>query len=221
MAGAGQIKVVVFDVGETLINEERMWLGWAAYLDVTMDALLEALDTTIKQRRHHWEALRSLHPNLDVRAAQADRLAKGETLIFDETDLYPDAIPTVSALRHLGYEVGIVGNQPARSETALGESGLQPDFVESSASWGVEKPNPEFFRRVLEHTDCAANEVAYVGDRLDNDVLPALVAGMVVVFLERGPWGRVHATWYEVGDADIHIKNLGELSAALDGYGSF
>lgn len=220
MSGDRQIKVVVFDVGETLINEKRMWLGWAAYLGVTMDTLLKALDTTIRERRHHWEALRSLHPDLDVRAAQADRLAKGEKLIFDETDLYPDAIPTVTALRQQGYEVGIVGNQPARSETALGESGLQPDFVASSASWGVEKPNPEFFRRVLEHTDRAANEVAYVGDRFDNDVLPARAAGMVGVFLERGPWGRVHATWDEAADADIHIKDLGELPAALEGYRS-
>lgn len=34
----------------------------------------------------------------------------------------------------------------------------------------------------------SAREVAYVGDRLDNDVLPAQEAGMVGIFLRRGPW---------------------------------
>ena len=28
------IKAVIFDVGETLIDESRVWRGWAAYLKV-------------------------------------------------------------------------------------------------------------------------------------------------------------------------------------------
>ncbi len=218
MSRKSRVKAVIFDVGETLINEERMWLGWAGYIGVSNDTLFKALDTAIRQRRHHWEALRSLRPGLDVKASLADRLAKGERMIFDKTDLYPDAIASISALRNRGYKVGIVGNQPARSEEALRECGLQPDFIASSASWGVEKPNPEFFRRVLQHAHFSARDIAYVGDRLDNDVLPARAVGMIGVFIERGPWGDVHATWPEATQADICIKDLGELPAILDGF---
>ena len=34
-------------------------------------------------------------------------------------------------------------------------------------------------------------EVAYVGDRVDNDVLPAAAAGLVAIHVRRGPWGRL------------------------------
>ena len=34
-------------------------------------------------------------------------------------------------------------------------------------------------------------DVAYVGDRVDNDVVPSSAAGMRAVWLRRGPWGIV------------------------------
>ncbi|WP_208116980.1 HAD family hydrolase [Paraburkholderia sediminicola] len=39
----------------------------------------------------------------------------------------------------------------------------------------------------------APSEIAYVGDRLDNDIEPALRAGMVPVFIRRGPWAHVQS----------------------------
>jgi FMN phosphatase YigB (HAD superfamily) len=62
---------------------------------------------------------------------------------------------------------------------------------------------------------CAANEVAYVGDRLDNDVLPAKQAGLLSVFIVRGPWGHIHARQPEAAQADLTIHALDELPAAL------
>ena len=50
-------------------------------------------------------------------------------------------------------------------------------MIGSSAGWGVAKPDPAFYARVVAETGCAASEVAYVGDRIDNDVLPARAAG--------------------------------------------
>jgi hypothetical protein len=38
---------------------------------------------------------------------------------------------------------------------------------------------------------------------------------MVSVFLQRGPWGRVHARRSEAALAEIRIKSLGELPEAL------
>jgi FMN phosphatase YigB (HAD superfamily) len=59
---------------------------------------------------------------------------------------------------------------------------LPLDFIGSSEKWGVEKPSPEFFGRIVQISGVRAGEIAYVGDRLDNDVLPAKAAGMVSVF---------------------------------------
>jgi FMN phosphatase YigB (HAD superfamily) len=66
--------------------------------------------------------------------------------------------------------------------------------VASSERWGVRKPSPEFFERVLELVGGEAGEVAYVGDRVDNDIVPALAAGMVAVHVRRGSWAHEHPT---------------------------
>ena len=39
-----------------------------------------------------------------------------------------------------------------------------------------------------------APDVMYVGDRVDNDVAPALAFGMAAVHIRRGPWGYLHET---------------------------
>ncbi|MGH9006167.1 MAG: HAD family hydrolase, partial [Acidimicrobiales bacterium] len=58
-------------------------------------------------------------------------------------------------------------------------------------------------------------QVAYVGDRLDNDVLPAKAAGMFAVFIRRGPWGHLHARRAEAACADVRIDSLAELITAI------
>jgi hypothetical protein len=50
-----------------------------------------------------------------------------------------------------------------------------------------------FFERIIAECKCAPGEIAHVGDRLDHDIRPALAAGMVAVFMQRGPWGYIHA----------------------------
>jgi len=54
-----------------------------------------------------------------------------------------------------------------------------------------------------------------VGDRLDNDVLPAMALGMVGVFVVRGPWGLVQRAWPEAAQADLTVDTLDGLSRLL------
>jgi FMN phosphatase YigB (HAD superfamily) len=68
---------------------------------------------------------------------------------------------------------------------------MDGDLVATSAGWGVAKPDPAFFARVIEELALPAREIAYVGDRVDNDILPAEAAGMRSVWLRRGPWGVI------------------------------
>ena len=89
--------------------------------------------------------------------------------------------------------MGLTGNQPSAMEAALVAAGVPADVVASSERWGVEKPAPEFFRRLLTESGVPAREVLHVGDRLDNDVLPALQAGLRAALIRRGPWGMLHA----------------------------
>ena len=53
-------------------------------------------------------------------------------------------------------------------------------------------------------------EIAYVGDRVDNDVVPALAAGMTAVHIRRGAWSH-----QEPPPQAIRIHSLDELPAVL------
>jgi FMN phosphatase YigB (HAD superfamily) len=109
----------------------------------------------------------------------------------------------------------IAGNQPIESEAALARLDLPADLIASSAGWGVSKPDPKFFAKVAEAADEPPDAIAYVGDRLDNDVLPTLAAGMTSVFVRRGPWGWMHAERPEMEQAHIRLDNLTDLPARL------
>ena len=75
----------------------------------------------------------------------------------------------------------------------------------------MRKPDPAFFGALVRLAGVDAAEVAYVGDRVDNDVLPALRAGLVAIHLRRGPWGFLQ----RAPEGTVTIDWLAELPAAL------
>jgi len=157
-------------------------------------------------------------PDFDVEREEAAREAAGLPNTFDQRDLYTDVRPCLEALRRTGYFIGISGNQPARADNLIRALDLPFDVLGTSAAWGVEKPAPAFFQRMVEAAGVSPAEIAYVGDRLDNDILPAREAGLVTVFLRRGPWAYVHATRPEIAQAHVRIESLAELPEALAQY---
>ena len=131
-------------------------------------------------------------------------------LTYERSDLYPDALPCLETLRARGFRVGLAGNQNETLE-AWTRASLPADVYGSSASWGVRKPDPAFFARLVAEAGTEPARIAYVGDRADNDVRPALAAGMVAVHLRRGPWGRLQST----PSGAIAIQSLAELPRLL------
>lgn len=116
-------------------------------------------------------------PGFDLERALRAQAGVGER--FDATDLYEDARPCVADLQARGPIVGVAGNQTRRGEQLLRGLRLPVDWIGTSAGWGVEKPSRVFSELVVAACGCRAPEVAYVGDRLDNDVAPAYRAGLV------------------------------------------
>jgi HAD superfamily hydrolase (TIGR01549 family) len=212
------IQAIFFDVGETLVDETRQWGEWADWLGVTRLTFFAALGAVIARGHHHRRVFEIVRPGIDLAHEQAARERAGQAYLIEPQDFYPDALPCLRQLRARGYRLGLAGNQPAATEVQLHAMGLPVDIVASSDGWGVEKPSPAFFERVVAAAGVPAHTIAYVGDRLDNDVLPALAAGMVAVFLRRGPWGYLHAGLPEAGRASVRIDTLAELPAALENY---
>lgn len=210
------LRAIYFDVGETLVDETRQWHLWADWLGVPRPDFLAALGEVIARGEHHRRVFDRFRPGLDLAQAMREREAAGQGYRIGPEDLYPDALPCLARLKALGLVVGIAGNQPEEAEAALTACGLAADRIASSARWGIEKPSPRFFARIIAEAGVAAGEIAYVGDRLDNDVIPAAEVGMAAIFLERGPWGTAHARFPEVVRAHARIRSLAELPGALE-----
>lgn len=206
------IRAVVLDIGETIISEARLWTRWAERLGVRPIDFFAVLGSIVERGGHHREVFEHFEPGFDVDAAMAAEPVLGS---FDADDLYPDARPCLARLREAGYRVGLAGNQPERAESALEAMDLPVDFIASSRRWGVAKPSPAFYEKVVDAADAEPDEVAYVGDRVDNDVIPAAEAGMVAVFIRRGPWGEVQTRHPDVEHAAVRIESLDELPTAL------
>lgn len=209
------IRAVFFDVGETLVNETRVWAAWADWLGISHLTLFAILGGVIERDEHHLRALELVQPGFDLAKEEDARAAAGLSNTIRPEDLYSDALPCLETLRAEGYWLGIAGNQGPRAEAVLRRLGLPINMVASSASWGAEKPSPEFFAKLVEAGGFPPHQIAYVGDRLDNDILPARAAGMVAVFLRRGPWGHLHARRPEATRAHIRIESLAQLPDAL------
>ncbi|HET8528051.1 MAG TPA: HAD family hydrolase [Gaiellaceae bacterium] len=176
--GGARLTAFAFDVGETLVDETGMWERAADACGVprfTLMGVLGGLAARGEQHGRVWEILGVERPHST----------------WTEDDFYPDALPCLEALRAAGRVVMAVGNTPAFVEDGL--RGLV-DHVGSSERWGVEKPSREFFARVVSELDRPAGEIAYVGDRVDNDVEPALAAGLTAIHIRRGPWGHLQET---------------------------
>lgn len=213
------IKAVVFDIGETIIDESRIWCRWAGRLNVPPFTLLALVGGMIAQDRPFYDAFQLVRPGIDIDAEAAAWAADepdGLRENFDADDLYPDARACLKALRDKGLTVVVAGNQPPQAGAALRRMDLGVDGVYTSAEWGVEKPAPEFFGRVVRVCGVPPQEICYVGDRLDNDVLAAAKAGMRTVLLRRGPWGYLHAARPQAAQADLVLDGLAGLPAALE-----
>ena len=198
------LTAVFFDVGETLIDEERWWRQLCLRVGLQPHVVWAALGVTIERGEGH----DALWGHLGI--ARPEGWWHGVSYELD--DFHPDAISCLETMRDLGLRIGIVGNQPEALERWATEAALPADVISSSASLGFSKPDPRFFEEVVRLAEAAEPaQVAYVGDRVDNDVLPALAAGLAAVHLRRGPWG-----YLQRAPAGIPaIESLDELSRAL------
>ena len=203
---------VCLDVGETLIDETRIWSLWADELGVPRLTFLAALGAVIERGGEHREVFPVFGADdWPLRMPSVERTYGGVAA----EDLYPDALRALDALRRAGYRTAIVANQPATREEELRRIGVEADVLAMSEALGVSKPDPAFYVRALElmgSPDPAS--VAYVGDRVDNDVLPAASAGLRAVWIRRGPWGVIQQLPAGVRPA-LEVETLDELAERI------
>src|SRR5687768_16616733 len=96
------LKAVFFDVGETLVDEERWWRELAKRAGLQPHVVWAALGVTVARGEEH----HALWGHLGIEKPAG----WWHDLTYELGDLYPHALSCLEALRALGLRVGIVGN---------------------------------------------------------------------------------------------------------------
>ncbi|AVI00249.1 HAD family hydrolase (plasmid) [Streptomyces sp. WAC00288] len=211
------IRAVVFDVGECLVDETREYGTWADWLDVPRHTFAAMFGAVIAQGRDYRDVFQEFQPGFDLYEQREARAAAGQPEHFGEDDLYPDVRPALAQLRADGLWLGIAGNQTVRAGEILRELFTDDvDLIGTSDDWGASKPDPEFFVRVAEVVPFENSEILYVGDRIDNDLRPAITAGMETALVHRGPWATIQ--WHTDEAKKLptfRVESLTELSGNI------
>ena len=206
---------VVLDVGETLVDETRVFRTWAEIFGLPEFTLMAVLGGSISNANDAdgWRRFFELIQHPDWQDSRPEFEERYGAMRPD--DLYPDALRAIDGLKARGYRVAITANQPARRHAELEALGVSVEAMGMSDAMGVFKPDPAFFARTLELLGSPSPaDVAYVGDRVDNDVGPSAAAGMRAIWIRRGPWGLLHED--RDGKAHLVVRSLDELVDRID-----
>jgi HAD superfamily hydrolase (TIGR01549 family) len=203
---------VVLDVGETIIDESRTWRAWADELGVPQLTFMSIFGAIVARGQGYGHITDYIAVDDWRRHHDAVEARLGG---FQPEDVYPDVLSSLAGLRTRGYRVAVIGNQPAERKPQLRALGVEAEIMAMSEEMGAMKPDPDFFALTLSLLgDPDPGRVAYVGDRIDNDVMPAAAAGMRAVWLRRGPWGIVPQ--HEPEQAALVVGSLSELVERID-----
>jgi len=206
----GELKVITFDVGNTLIFPEpsvgEVYARAAGRHGVTIDSAVvssrfasawraqQASRSGLVYGRTHGEArafwlavIRSCFADNPQLVALAPVLVDELYATFGRAAawrLAPEWGQVLQACRRRGLRIGLVSNWDIRLRGLLAEFGLLEvvDSVIISAEYGAEKPDPAIFRFALAELGCLPSEAVHVGDSWQEDVVGAQRAGLSAVW---------------------------------------
>lgn len=197
------IEWLFFDVGSTLVDEH------IAY-EHRMKEIAEAAQITYQ--KVYEEALGFYKQNkkgdLETAKLWGVKLTKWHS---EDEILYSDTVRILEILSSK-YKIGVIANQPPGTQERLKQHGILQyiDLVIASAEEGVAKPDKRIFETALRKSNCKAGNAIMIGDRIDNDIVPANLLGMHTIWIKQG-FGQYWSVKSEMEKADFVVNRLMEI----------
>ena len=173
------ISWIFFDVGSTLVDETEAYehrfrdiaeMSGCSYEKIRMEAL------TFYQNNQKG----------DLETVKKYGLPMPKWHKEDEK-LY-EGVPQILEKLSRKFKIGIIANQLLGTEKRLHDFGILKyiDLVVASAEEGVAKPDLRIFEIALRRSGCLPENALMVGDRIDNDIIPAKKMGMHTIWVKQG-----------------------------------
>ena len=201
------IKWLFFDVGSTLVDEhlayEHRMREMADLANTTYSSVYETAMTFYKQNKKG---------DLETAKLLGVELPKWHK---EDEILYSDTTKCLEILSGR-YKIGIIANQSLGTKARLEQHGILQyiDLVIASAEEGVAKPDKRIFEIALNRSNCQPGESVMIGDRIDNDIVPAKRMGMHTIWIKQG-YGQYWDITDEVEKADCTVHSLMEICNVL------
>ena len=197
------IEWVFFDVGSTIVDEhiayEHRMKKIADLANTTYRSVYETAMEFYKQNKKG---------DLETAKLLGVDLTKWHT---EDEILYGDASKCLERLSSR-YKIGIIANQSLGTSERLENLGVRKylDLIIASAEEGVSKPDRRIFEIALERSSCKPENAVMIGDRIDNDIVPAKQLGMKTIWVKQG-FGSLWNIMDESEKADIEVNNLSDI----------
>lgn len=200
-----QVDWLFFDVGSTLVDESR----------ANEHRILDAIKGTIITYDQAYTQAVQLAKQKNAHPLKALGLPLTPWHSEDER-VYPQAANCLAEL-HKKYKIGVIANQIPGTADRMKSYGLYPylDLIIASAEEGVEKPDLRIFEIALERAKCRPENAVMIGDRIDNDIVPAKQKGMITIWIRQGFGGMAENLTVEE-TPDYCVRNLQELADFLN-----
>ena len=201
------IEWVFFDAGSTIIDEhiayEHRMKDIADLANTTYSSVYETAMGFYKQNQKG---------DLETAKLLGVDLTKWHK---EDEVLYSDAYESLEILSSR-YKIGIIANQSLGTKDRLEQHGILQyiDLVIASAEEGVAKPDKKIFEIALERGNCKPNNAVMIGDRIDNDIIPAKLLGMHTIWIKQG-FGQYWNITQEVEKADCVVYSLMDICNIL------
>ncbi|MFY3431987.1 HAD family hydrolase [Achromobacter mucicolens] len=182
------IKAVAFDVFGTLVNIDRPTRPFRKLVRLLHEA---------GRPRQRDDGIRAMSSAIDLRQTahlfggmiSENALSALEAELREEIEsitLFPDAAPTLQALKARGIKVALCSNLAAPyGPPVLDLLPFQPDFCAWSYEAGAVKPQPEIYQYLCDGIAYQPEEVLMIGDTIEADMIGPRKFGMHGYHLDR------------------------------------
>lgn len=224
-----QIKAVLFDVGgpldtETIMDreiDEQIKLSFRNHGLAVSDSEYAkvnqwAIDSFAPKTYHSilWKLADGDMSLIDKVEAELMATVPQRNASRGDFELREGTPALLAELSRQGLLLGLAANQPKESLANMEHFGIIDYFTyqEVSGTIKLRKPDPRLLLHACEALGVSPEETIMVGDRIDNDIVPARMLGMVAIrFVSGRHANQQPRSWNEAPHADVRsVEELGD-----------
>lgn len=205
------MKVIVFDLGGTLMEFAGMPLSWVDYYEIGFKNIAKTFDIDVSEEDIDLsvQIMKSYNPRVNYREKEYsaeyifEKSLKHWNIQIDikyaieeffngmnlNSVIYDDSINTLKALKSKGYRICALTDIPSAMPDDLFKESIEEllqyiDFYVSSQSCGYRKPNAHGIELIAEKYNVALSDLVFVGDE-EKDKLLAEKIGCKFYLIDR------------------------------------